>query len=141
MTGHAVGFVLLALFAVVEPSLGLAEVVAAKTLRKGAILNVSDLNATTPESEVLKDSLVGAEIKKSVFVGRKITESDVGPVTIVFRNDIVKLVFSLRGLGLRTEARALGSGGIGETIQVMNLDTRVTVTAKVVGQKRAEVVK
>lgn len=139
MTARILGFALIALFALAETSVGLADVVAAKPLRKGTILNDSDLEATTPESEALKEVFVGNEIKRSVFVGRQITEKDVGPVTVIFRNDVVSLVFSTRGLGLRTEARALASGGVGETIQVMNLDTRVTVTARVVGQKRTEV--
>lgn len=132
---------LIAFFYLAESLEVSADVVAAKTLRKGKVLNASDLNATAPKSEALKDSLIGSEIKRSVYVGRLVNIGDVGPITVVYRNDIVNLVFSSKGLGIRTEARALASGGVGETIQVMNMDTRVTVTARVIGAKRAEAVR
>lgn len=132
----------LALFGVFATSaVSFADVVAARTLRKGTVLSASDLKATMPKSDELKKSLIGGELKRSVYVGRGLHVDDIGPVTVVRRNDIVRLFFSFKGMGLRTEARALGSGGVGETIQVMNMDTRVTVFAKVTGAKRAEVIR
>ncbi|MEM7212468.1 MAG: flagellar basal body P-ring formation chaperone FlgA, partial [Pseudomonadota bacterium] len=112
-----------------------------RTLRVGTILQASDLQVTGEEDVQVFDGLVGQELKRSVYAGRPVSPEDVGPVTVIRRNDVVSLVYASHSLGLRTEARALSAGGVGETISVMNIDTRVTVRATVVGHKRVAVSK
>lgn len=118
-----------------------ADVVAARTLKKGTVLVATDLSATEQQSIKQKENLVGHEMRRSIFVGRKIHADDVGPVTLVHRNDVISLTYSSAGIGLRTEGRALSSGGMGDMISVMNMDTRVTVTARVISAKQAEVLR
>ena len=117
----------------------LAEILAARTLRVGSIIAKADIRLTDDRSTAVVEQIVGKEIKRSVYVGRQIKPDDVGPVTIVDRNDVVRLYFQHNGLGIRTEARALEPGGLGEEINVMNLETRVTVRALVIGNKRVRV--
>lgn len=121
------------------PQTAEAEVVAARTLRVGTVLEATDLKITGTSTSEDVNGLTGREMKRAIFVGRSITPDDVGPVTVIRRNDVVSLIYTSSLLGLRTEARALSSGGVGEAISVMNVDTRVTVQATVVGHNRVEV--
>ena len=118
-----------------------SDVMAARTLPIGSIVELSDLELADEVEPSAADSFVGKEIKRAVYVGRAISESDVGPATIIKRNEIIRLHYNLNGLGIRTEARALESGGLGEEISVMNIDTRITVRASIVGRKRARVIR
>lgn len=119
--------------------MAMADVHASRTLRVGTVLAAADLKVGSEGDKEELAKYVGRETKRSIYVGRTILPEDVGPVTIIRRNDVVSLTFASALLGLRTEARALSSGGIGETISVMNTDTRVTVRATIVGHKKVEV--
>ena len=116
-----------------------ADVVAARTLRVGTVIAESDLELLSDASAASRDRMIGRETKRAIYAGRKIEAEDLGPVTIVHRNDVISLVYSARGLGLRTEARALDDGGVGETIPVMNMDSRIVIQATILGPSRAGV--
>ena len=77
------------------------------------------------------EDVVGLEARVVLYEGRPILASDVGPAAIIERNQIVTLVFSKGTLSIATEARALGRGGIGDAIRVMNLASRNTVSGTV----------
>ena len=116
-----------------------ADVVAARTLRVGTVIAKTDLEVLSEASEKSRDRMIGRETKRAIYAGRKIEADNLGPVTIVHRNDVIRLVYSSKGLGLRTEGRALGDGGVGEVIPVMNLDTRIVIQATILGPNRAGV--
>ena len=116
-----------------------ADVVAARTLRVGTVIAESDLELLSDASAASRDRMIGRETKRAIYAGRKIEAEDLGPVTIVHRNDVISLVYSARGLGRRTEARALDDGGVGETIPVMNMDSRIVIQATILGPSRAGV--
>ncbi len=124
---------------VVSEVSAIAEVLAARTLRVGSIVEKADLDVSNADGS--ETALVGKEVKRAIYAGRPITRSDVGPVTVVDRNEVIRLFYYLNGLGIRTEARALEAGGVGEEITVMNIDTRVTVRAEIIDSKRARVSK
>ena len=114
------------------PAASSDKVIATRTLRVGSILAETDLSR--PSSD-----LVGMEVRRAVYAGHSIGPEDVGPPTLVRRNEIVRMHFAAGRIDLRTEGRALGAGGAGETIEVMNLSSRQTVRARVVGTRRVEV--
>ncbi len=116
-----------------------SEVLASRTLPVGSVIERSDLELGEVEGSEAAKNLIGKEVKRAVYVGRAIAAGDVGPVTIIKRNEIIRLHYIQNGLGIRTEARALESGGLGEEIPVMNIDTRITVRASITGRKRARV--
>lgn len=128
----------LALACIILPqSTVLADVFAARTLRVGVIVEKTDL--TNMESDTSASDFIGKEVKRSIYVGREVSKADLGPVTVVDRNELIRLFYYINGLEIRTEARALEAGGVGEEISVMNVDTRVTVRALITGTKRARV--
>lgn len=105
--------------------------VAARTLRPQSILQPGDVmlvpgvagGVLSSEEEAL-----GQETRVVLYEGRAIRATDVGPVTLVERNQIVPLAYRSGALTILTDGRALDRGGAGDVIRVMNLSSRSTVT-------------
>ncbi|MEM9059215.1 MAG: flagellar basal body P-ring formation chaperone FlgA [Pseudomonadota bacterium] len=116
-----------------------AEVVASRTLRVGIIVQADDVRVVGESSSGIPSGIVGRETRKAIYAGRTVRAEDLGPVTVVRRNDNVTLVYRSGQLAIRTEGRALGAGGVGDEVTIMNLDTRISVKAMITGPKRVEV--
>jgi flagella basal body P-ring formation protein FlgA len=115
---------------------------AARTLKAGTVLREADLRVqgtTNAGASERISGFVGLETRRAIYVGRPVVAADLGPPTLVKRNSVVAMVYSDRGLGIRTEGRALESGGSGEVVRVINLTSRQSVLATVTGQNQVEV--
>lgn len=115
------------------------EIVAAHTLRVGTILGPDDLQMRDLEDQKRMDQMLGLEMRKAVYAGHPVTQAHLGPPTLVKRNEIVAMAYRTGSLGIRTEGRALTRGGKGEVVEIMNLTSRQTVRAVVVGTRQVEV--
>lgn len=116
-------------------------VVAARTIKAGERISAADV-AMQPKPDTLRVAgetvgdpadVVGLETRVAIYAGRPLRRGDLGPPTVVERNQIVTILFKHGTLSIRSEARALEAGGIGERIRVMNLDSRKIVTGAVAG--------
>ena len=104
--------------------------VAARMIRAQSILLDTDIvvvNGTTPGALTFPDEAIGLEARVALYAGRPIRPDDLGPPSIIERNQIVSLVYAAGGLAIQTEGRALARGGVGDAIRVMNLVSRTTV--------------
>ncbi len=105
-------------------------ILAARTIRSHSILSASDVivekNKLIGPISKLSD-VVGLEAKFVLYEGRPISANDIGPAAIIERNQIVALVYLQGTLSITVEARALGRGGVGERLRVMNLSSRHSV--------------
>lgn len=104
-----------------------------RTIPPRTVVTASDLAiAETAVPGALTDlaAAVGMEARVALYPGRPIREGDLGPPALVERNARVPLVYRSGGLLIVVEGRALDRAGVGETVRVMNLDSRVTVTAR-----------
>ena len=134
MTGILRAMTLAAL--VLTPQLALAgSVEATRTLRKGAIIHPSDVmpshtQARRNEISDVRDA-IGMEVRGSIREGRRIRRTDLRAPVLVKRNQLVDIVYRRGALVIRGEGRALRDGGKGESIRVMNLDSRTIVTGRV----------
>lgn len=108
------------------------EIYASRTLRVGNIVTPADLSEPS-------EQMVGLEVRKSIYAGRPVSLADLGPPTLVRRNEIVTMTYRSGGIALRSEGRALGAGSAGERVDVMNLDSRRTVRAVVTGKRAVEI--
>ncbi|MHA1530311.1 MAG: flagellar basal body P-ring formation chaperone FlgA [Alphaproteobacteria bacterium] len=118
------------------------QVLAAHTLRAGTVLSEGDLKApggSDARGWELVAALVGLETRRAIYAGRPVVAAYLGPPTLVRRNAVVEMLYSDRGLGIRTEGRVLESGGAGETVRVLNLASRRSVLAIVTGANQVEV--
>lgn len=110
------------------------SLVATRTIRAKTLVTTDDLtlvNAAIPGALSDPDQAVGLEARVAIYAGKPVRPEDLGPPTLVERNQLVTLVFLSGGLAISTEGRALARGGAGDSIRVMNLGSRTTVTGRV----------
>lgn len=105
--------------------------VAARTIRAHSLIGPADLGTTpgeVPGAIADPTLIVGQEARVALFAGRPIMPGEIGPPALVERNQIVRLAFQAGGLTILAEGRALDRAGAGDTLRVMNLASRATVT-------------
>jgi len=126
---------LLALIFAMGPAAALAEtLVATRTIRPQQIIMPEDVAVSDAQiGGMFTDpaEVVGQEARVALFAGRPIGPSDIGPPALVDRNQIVILAYRKGPVTIVTEGRALGRGGVGDRIRVMNLGSRATVSGYV----------
>jgi len=126
------------------PAPGLAQVAAGdpalvltRTLRANQVIAAEDLTPATqaarPGYVSHPDEAVGMEARVTLYAGRPIPLGSLAPPALVDRNQLVTLVFRQGGLEIRAEGRALARGGPDQTVRVMNLASRTTVSGHVAG--------
>jgi flagellar basal body P-ring formation protein FlgA len=116
--------------------------VAARPVRAASLIGPADvtiLPGATPGTLADPAEAVGLEARVMLYPGRPIRPGDVGPPALVERNARVTLRFARGTLEIATEGRALDRAGAGETVRVMNLDSRIVVTGIVAGPGLVEV--
>lgn len=117
------------------PGMAQADVVmATRTVRANTVLMPADVAlapATIPGALEEVETAIGMEARVTLYAGRPVHPGDLGPPAIVDRNQLVPLAYRAGGLDILTEGRALGRGGIGDVIRVMNLASRTTVTGRI----------
>ncbi|MEM8771369.1 MAG: flagellar basal body P-ring formation chaperone FlgA [Pseudomonadota bacterium] len=125
-----------------EPVTENMTVLAAENIRAGEIIDASDLATPNPSVELqptILAALIGKEAKRSIYKNFPITDRDVKTPTIVERNAVINLEYNNGLLQAVTSVRALDSGGMGETIRVMNLSSKTIVMATIIDDGRARV--
>lgn len=121
----------IALLALLAGPAAADTVIAARTLRAQSVIAADDLSsiaASVPGALTDPADAVGREARVVLYAGRPIQPEDIGPPTLVDRNQLVSLVFRSGGLNILAEGRALARGGAGESIRVMNTTSHSTVT-------------
>ncbi|MBB4659631.1 flagellar basal body P-ring formation chaperone FlgA [Parvularcula dongshanensis] len=114
-------------------------------LMSGAVLAESRLPAgTVIEASHVSGcqapcALVGRQLTRTVFEGREVVLGDTKMPDLVQRNALVTLVARKGAMRLEAEGRALGAGGEGEEISVMNTATRRVVSGTVLASGLVEV--
>lgn len=108
-------------------------VVATRMIRPQEILAAGDLllKPDVDGGDVTLHDLIGQEARVALYPGRPVHARDVGPPTVIDRNQIVPLIYQRGGLQIVTEGRSLTRAGVGEYVRVMNLSSRNTVSGRV----------
>lgn len=106
---------------------------ALRTLPAGSLIAPDDVGFNAALSGGLDDpaQVIGKETRVTVYEGRPILAASLIAPTLVDRNQIVTVGWSRGGLSIQTEGRALGRGGAGDVIRVLNIASRVTVSARI----------
>lgn len=107
-------------------------VVATRTIPALSVISADDVTINgepTAEAISAAQNIIGMEARVALFAGRPIRPGDIGRPAIVERNQVIPLMFERNGLVISTDGRALGRAGSGDTIRVMNLGSRMTVSA------------
>ncbi len=110
------------------------SLVATRTIRAKTLIAPEDLTLVSAELPGALDDpsqAVGLEARVSIYAGKPVRSGDLGPPTLVERNQLVSLVYMSGGLAISTEGRALARGSEGDEIRVMNLGSRNTVMGRI----------
>lgn len=111
-------------------------VVANGTIRVHAVLGPADITLA-PEAVpgALTDpaEAIGMEARINLYPGRPLHPGDLRAPAVIDRNEIVTMRFDHGGLRIITDGRALDRAASGERVRVLNLSSRMTVTAVAAG--------
>ena len=110
------------------------SMVATRTIAAQSILAAEDItivDADIPDALKDRDAAIGQEARVTLYAGRAIHASDLGPAALVERNQSVQLIYQKNGLSILTAGRALTRGGEGDEIRVMNLSSHSTVSGTI----------
>lgn len=113
----------------------LAEsLVATRTIRAQSVISPEDVtlvSADLPGALADPSQAIGLETRVAIYAGKPVRLSDLGPPTLVERNQVVALIYRSGALAIATEGRALARGSEGEVIRIMNLASRTTVSGRI----------
>lgn len=124
---------LLFILAAAQPTFA-ESLVATRTIRAQTLIGPEDVAmvaADLPGALTDPGLAVGLETRVSIYAGKAVRAGDLGPPTLVDRNQIVPLIYLSGSLAIATEGRALARGSNGDVIRIMNLGSRTTVTGRV----------
>ena len=110
------------------------SLVATRTIRAKTVITLEDLalvSAELPGAIADPAGAIGLEARVAIYAGRPVRPGDLGPPTLVERNQMVTLVYLSGGLAISIEGRALARGSVGDAVRVMNLGSRNTVLGRV----------
>ena len=110
------------------------SLIATRTIRPQSTLVAEDVTMVEMDIDgAVTDprQAIGLETRVAIYAGRPIRLADLGPSAVIERNQIVTLAYTTAGLSILTEGRALARGGVGESIEVMNLTSRSKVTGQI----------
>ncbi len=109
-----------------------AEIVTANAmLKKGTVLTDEDVSIKLSVGEnfaEVRAAYIGSELRRTIYPGRTIAKSYIGPPILVKRNTSVTMVYTYGTMRLTAKGRALGAGVLGDSISVMNMSSRKKVT-------------
>lgn len=115
---------------------------AARAIRAQTVISAADLTVVdqdVPGAVLRLEDAAGLEARVTLYPGRPILLSQIGPPAIVERNQMVQMVYARGPLAIFAEGRALDRGGAGDRVRVMNLGSKQIVTGAVGADGRIEV--
>lgn len=113
----------------------LGEVIAETRLRAGMIIEPVHVAGEASDTE----RFLGRQVTRTIFPGRAVTLADTKEPDLVERNAIVRIVARKGPLKIETMGRSLGAGATGDEIMVMNMESRRTISATIIGPSTVEV--
>lgn len=132
----------LALMLLPAPALADA-VIMTRSLPARATVGLADITtvaADIPGAATTADQVVGQALRVAVQAGRPLQVNDLTAPEVILRNQLIRLHYTLGGMMIATEGRALDAGAIGQSVRVMNLSSRGTVQGIVLPDGSVQVV-
>lgn len=117
---------------------------AGKPLNRGDYVNPEDITWINKNIAFLRDDIWDGkggpwQIKRSIGIGQPIYRSDLEPLAIVRKGNIIKLNYNKGSIHLSVNVEALEDGTYGSFIQVRNLQSKKIVYATVVDSNTVEI--
>ena len=117
-----------------------------RPLTRGEMVQAADvIIARQPKTELAADaiqdvqSILGLEARQPLRAGQMLRRNDLTKPELVQRNEPVIILFETSGISLSLRGKALASGSHGETIDVINLQTKRTLQAVITGPSQVTI--
>ncbi|MBV9347225.1 MAG: flagellar basal body P-ring formation protein FlgA [Pseudolabrys sp.] len=111
-----------------------------RALSRGDIVKLSDVTVERrPRAESAADLVadperaVGQAVRSSIAAGRGLRAGDLMKPELVQRNETVTLVYEVPGIALTGRGKALENGAEGDTVEVLNVQSKRSVHGVVTG--------
>jgi flagella basal body P-ring formation protein FlgA len=111
-------------------------------LPMGHVMTASDLTWAYSKQlaePIALEQVIGMETKHPLRPGKPISMNDLRIKPYVRARDLVSVHARQRGILVKRTMRALGTGGLGETIELVTLDGKDRFTARVTGYHETEI--
>ncbi len=111
-----------------------------RDVERGDVLKASDVSVERrPKAEISgeaasRDHAVGMQARRSIRTGQALKTADLAKPDLVQRDQTVTLIFQTPGLYLTMRGKALDNGTEGDVVNVLNLQSKRTVTGTVIGR-------
>ena len=118
----------------------LEAAVLTRNVDRGDVLKASDvIIERRPKAEVGSDAAtrshaLGMQMRKGLRAGQPLKTADLGKPDLVQRDDNVTLIYEAAGLYLTVRGKAVDGGTEGDTVTVLNLQSKRTVAGTVIGR-------
>ena len=109
------------------------------------VLKSSDVaQERRPKAEVigeaaLRERAVGMQLRRPMRAGMPIRVADIAKPEFVSRDQSVTVIYQVPGIYLTTRGKAIDGGAEGDTVSVLNLQTKRTLTGVVTGRGQVTV--
>jgi flagellar basal body P-ring formation protein FlgA len=116
-----------------------------RNVERGDLLKSSDVMIERrPKAEVGNDAAprgraVGMQMRKGVRAGQALKASDLGKPDLVQRDDNVTLIYEAAGIYITMRGKAIEAGTEGDTVTVLNLQSKRTITGTVIGRDQVAI--
>jgi len=111
-----------------------------RNVERADVLKSSDLIVERrPKVEIggdaaVRDSAVGMQLRRPMRAGQALKVADLAKPDLVQRDQSVSVVYQTAGIYLTTRGKALDNGTDGDVVNVLNLQSKRTVTGVVTGR-------
>jgi flagellar basal body P-ring formation protein FlgA len=108
-----------------------------RNVEHAELLKSSDISVERrPKAEIggdaaARDSAIGMQVRHAMRAGQALKAADLAKPDLVQRDQAVTLIYQTAGLYLTTRGKALDSGTEGDVVNVLNLQSKRTVTGVV----------
>jgi flagella basal body P-ring formation protein FlgA len=116
-----------------------------RDIDRSEMLKSSDVaQERRPKSEVpgepaLRERAVGMQLRRPMHAGTPIRAADIAKPEFVSRDQSVTVIYQVPGIYLTTRGKAIDGGAEGDTVSVLNLQTKRTLTGIVTGRGQVTV--
>ena len=116
-----------------------------RNVERGDLLKASDVvTERRPKAEVGSDAAprvraVGMQMRKGLRAGQPLRVADLGKPDLVQKDDNVTLIYEAAGIYLTARGKAIDNGTEGDTVTVLNLQSKRTITGTVVGRDQVTI--
>jgi len=123
----------------------LEAAVLTRNVDRGDVLKASDVVIERrPKAEVGNDAAtrghsVGMQMRKGLRAGQPLRVADLGKPDLVQKDGNVTLIYEAAGIYLTSRGKAVDSGTEGDTVTVLNLQSKRTISGIVVGRDQVAI--